>query len=73
MKTRDRDQFVSYLQACTDSQVRGVYEKEKAAGRRGYMDLAKDEAMRRKIDLGPALALWGMTATDYIKEARKDG
>lgn len=51
MSSKDHDEFVGYLKACTDNQVRGVYEKEKAAGRKDYAELAKQEAERRGIDL----------------------
>ncbi len=51
MKNSDRSEFKAYLRACTDNQVRGVYEKEKRAGRRGHMRLAMDEAERRGIAL----------------------
>jgi hypothetical protein len=44
--------FNAYLRACTDAQVRGVYAKEKAAGRDDYAELARMEAERRNIDLG---------------------
>lgn len=51
MTAKDRAEFKSYLRACTDRQVRGVYEKEKAAGRSDYAQLAELEAARRNIDL----------------------
>jgi hypothetical protein len=41
--------FAAYLRACTDSQVLGVWEKERAAKRRTYADLAKLEAARRGL------------------------
>lgn len=46
---RDRDEFRAYLHACTDSQVLGVWDKEKAAGRRMYAGLAEAEARRRGL------------------------
>lgn len=51
MNQDDRDDFVQYLKACTDNQVRGVFEKEKAAGRDDYAELAKHEAELRGISL----------------------
>lgn len=50
MNASDMKDFNGYLRNCTDSQVRGVYEKEKAAGREDYAELAKMEADRRGID-----------------------
>lgn len=47
---QDKDEFQGYLTACTDRQVRGVYEKEKQAGRRTYAQLAKEELVRRGLD-----------------------
>jgi hypothetical protein len=47
----DEDEFAAYLKACTDNQVRGVYEKEVSAGRPDYAKLAKAEAERRGVDL----------------------
>jgi hypothetical protein len=51
MTHQDAREFRAYLRACTDNQVRGVYEKERAAGRDDYAALAKTEAARRGIDL----------------------
>lgn len=51
MTSKDKANFQAYLEACTDRQVQGVYEKERAAGRRGYANLAKVEAARRGIPL----------------------
>lgn len=51
MTQRDRDDFAGYLRNCTDRQVRGCYEKEKAARRTGYVRLCKAEAERRGIEL----------------------
>lgn len=45
------DEFTQYLKNCSDKQVQGVYDKEKKAGRRAEMRLAKAEAERRGIDL----------------------
>jgi hypothetical protein len=43
MNKQDKEEFVAYLRACTDSQVYGVLEKESVAGRVDYVDLAKAE------------------------------
>lgn len=50
---RDIADFAAYLRACTDRQVRGVYEKEMARGGNGpaYAALARLEADRRGIEL----------------------
>ena len=47
----DRDDFKGYLRGISADQVRGVYEKEKAANRRVYTRLAADEAQRRGVSL----------------------
>lgn len=49
MTKKDREEFVAYLRACTDRQVYGVLEKERAAGRRAYVELAKAELERRGL------------------------
>jgi hypothetical protein len=41
--------FNGYLRNCTDSQVAGVYQKERSAGRRAYAALAEAEGIRRGI------------------------
>ena len=46
---QDKADFVLYLRHCTDTQVLGVYEKERNAGRRAYAKLARDEAQRRGL------------------------
>jgi hypothetical protein len=51
MTTKDRNEFSGYLRQCTDQQVQGVYDKETAAGRRDYAQLAAREANRRGITL----------------------
>jgi hypothetical protein len=48
---KDMREFNAYLKQCTDRQVRGVYEKERSAGREEYAELARAEAERRGIDL----------------------
>ena len=47
MTKQDREEFIAYLRACTDAQVQGVLEKERAAGRMYYVRLAQDELNRR--------------------------
>lgn len=49
MTEQDRAEFVSYLRACTDSQVQGVYDKEKAAGRKDFAELANAELKQRNL------------------------
>lgn len=51
MTRKDKIEFRLYLRQCTDQQVRGVYEKERSAGRRAYADLAADEAEQRGISV----------------------
>lgn len=46
---QDKDDFTAYLQRCTDTQVLGVYEKERNAGRRAYAKIARAEAQRRGL------------------------
>lgn len=50
MTTRARKVFRQYLQACTDAQVLGVLEKERAAGRQEYAELAQQEAEHRNLE-----------------------
>jgi hypothetical protein len=49
LSAREIREFTAYLRNCTDAQVRGVYEKERAAGREPYVQLAFDESERREI------------------------
>lgn len=49
MTEDDRREFKEYLRNCTDRQVYGVLEKEKAAGREDYAQLARDELQRRGL------------------------
>lgn len=49
MTEKDRREFKEYLRNCTDRQVYGVLEKEKASGRQDYADLAQDELGRRGL------------------------
>lgn len=51
MSNKDKSEFIAYLRACTDRQVQGVYDKERAAGRKAYAQLAADEATRRGIKI----------------------
>jgi hypothetical protein len=51
MDANDMREFMGYLRQCTDRQVRGVYEKERDAGREDYALLAQAEASRRGIAL----------------------
>lgn len=51
MTAQEKANFKGYLHNCTDAQVQGVYDKEKAAGREDEMELALDEADRRGIVL----------------------
>lgn len=53
MTARDMREFAGYLRQCTDAQVRGVYEKERDAGREDYAVLAEIEAARRGIEVEP--------------------
>lgn len=43
----EREEFVQYLEQCSDAQVHGVIEKEQTAGRSEYVKLAKRELERR--------------------------
>lgn len=49
MTAQDRREFIDYLHNCTDSQVQGVLEKETAAGRSDYAELAQAEKERRGL------------------------
>lgn len=49
MTADDIREFSGYLRNCTDAQVRGVYEKEKKAGRDVYVALTEIEAERRGL------------------------
>lgn len=50
MTNQDKAEFVAYLKGCTDRQVQGVYDKETAANRRDYAQLAKNEMQNRKAN-----------------------
>jgi hypothetical protein len=47
---QDREEFVGYLKICTDNQVIGVMQKERAAGRTAYELLAEIVARSRKLE-----------------------
>ena len=47
MNAQDISAYKAYLWRCTDAQVRGVYEKEKEAGRDDAAALAEAEATSR--------------------------
>lgn len=49
MTNKDREEFKQYLRQCTDRQVLNVAAKERAAGRRDYLELALNEAERRNL------------------------
>ena len=51
LSAQDIGEFNSYLRQCTDTQVEGVFQKENAAGREAYAELARLEARRRGISL----------------------
>lgn len=51
LSAADIADFSAYLKNCTDRQVQGVYDKEMAAGRRIYAQLAVADAERRGITL----------------------
>lgn len=48
---REREEFRDYCRSVTDRQLVAVYEKERAANRRVYAQIAKDEAERRQISV----------------------
>jgi hypothetical protein len=48
---RDRQEFEDFCRQATDAQLRGIYEKEKAAGRHLYAKLAENEAYRRGVEV----------------------
>jgi hypothetical protein len=51
MTQQEKREFREYLRNCTNRQVQGVYDKEKAANRHQEMELAIQEAERRGIQL----------------------
>lgn len=51
MDVNDMREFRAYLKQMTDAQVRGVYDKEHAAGRDDYAELAIAEAEIRGIEV----------------------
>jgi hypothetical protein len=51
MDAKDMREFRLYLKQCTSSQVRGVFDKERRAGREDYAELARAEAEVRGLIL----------------------
>lgn len=49
LSSRDIAEFLQYLYACTDAQVEGVLEKETAAGREAYAELARHVLRGRQV------------------------
>jgi hypothetical protein len=47
----DLEDFAAYLRQCTDAQIQGVYDTERAAGREPEYFLARAEARLRGIEL----------------------
>lgn len=45
----DRKDFRAYCKQCTDTQLRNVYSAERAARRRVYADIAKEELATRGL------------------------
>lgn len=52
LSARDIREFLGYLAGCTDSQLLGVYDKEKEAGREAYAELAADACRNRGVYFG---------------------
>lgn len=50
MTEKDKNEFSAFLRLCTDAQVFGVRDKEKAAGRKDYLALANAELQRRGLE-----------------------
>lgn len=57
MTQQEKREFREYLRNCTNRQVQGVYDKEKAANRHQEMELAIQEAERRGIGTVAKLAM----------------
>jgi hypothetical protein len=51
LNAHEIEEFCGYLRNCSDRQVQGVYDKEKAAFRQAYAQLAILEAQRRGLEL----------------------
>jgi hypothetical protein len=49
MTEQDRQEFIDYLKACTDAQVRAVLDKERGAGRQDFAQLAQEEMKARGL------------------------
>lgn len=52
LTAKDIREFNAYLAHCTDEQCRGVYDKEKEAGRDAYAQLAADACRDRGVYFG---------------------
>lgn len=50
-KRRYRAEFVEYCRTLSDTQLRGVFQKETEAKRRMYVNVVRAEAVRRGIEL----------------------
>lgn len=51
LNAQEVSEFRQYLRQCTDNQVRGVFEHESKNNHPQEIELARDEAARRGIDL----------------------
>lgn len=51
VSARDIWEFAAFVRGVSDRQLHGVYEKEKRAGRDEYVEVTRDEAVRRGVDL----------------------
>ena len=51
MTAEERKNFILYLRACSNAQLQGVYDKEKAARRGEEVQLTLEEANRRGVVL----------------------
>lgn len=43
--------FSAFLDNASDKQLQGIYDRERAAGRAAYVELVKNEARSRGVDL----------------------
>lgn len=46
---QDKAEFRAYCKGCTDSQLQNVYNKERAARRMVYAEIAQNEIARRGL------------------------
>lgn len=51
MTKRDADEFRAFCLSATDRQLQGIYEKEKLAGRTGYVQIALTVAHERAVSI----------------------